>query len=335
MLDERTIEQAARWHARLAAPDCSDRDRARFERWRRRNRAHAAAYAAAERLARDLDRHATTDARLQRMAHEAYVAGAAEVPTAAEGRAHLRPWAVPATLAAALVALVVAVALRDQLWPKPEPTPYRTATSERRDVTLEDGSTVHLDVATELSALMTSKRRSVEMRRGRALFDVADEAARPFTVEAGEAQITALGTLFQVQREPGRTTVTLAEGSVSVADRRAAREERLVPGEQLRIDDDSGSWTRHTIDPEAATSWSRGRHIFRTTPLAEALEEVNRYATTPVRLADPAFGDLPVSGTFVAGDSELIVSALVAVLPLQVEERDGAFILVPRPEPAR
>jgi len=37
-----------------------------------------------------------------------------------------------------------------------------------------------------------------------------------------------------------------------------------------------------------------------------------------VRLGDPALADLPVAGNFIAGDSDVVVAAFAAVLPLRV-----------------
>jgi transmembrane sensor len=58
--------------------------------------------------------------------------------------------------------------------------------------------------------------------------------------------------------------------------------------------------------------------VFRGTPLGEALQEVNRYGTRKVRLGDPELADLSVDGNFIAGETDLIVSAFAAALPLRV-----------------
>src|SRR3546814_2068180 len=53
----------------------------------------------------------------------------------------------------------------------------------------------------------------IEFRQGRAMFDVAHDASRPFVVDAGLGTVTALGTRFQVQRNEDRVSVTLLEGA--------------------------------------------------------------------------------------------------------------------------
>jgi len=63
-LSDLTIQAAARWYARLQAPDCSAADRTEFRLWCAERPAHAAAYA----LARDVGASLTSllDALLER-----------------------------------------------------------------------------------------------------------------------------------------------------------------------------------------------------------------------------------------------------------------------------
>ena len=134
-------------------------------------------------------------------------------------------------------------------------------------------------------------------------------------VAAGNDRIRAIGTRFQVTRTSAETVVTLAEGVVTVSSPTNAA--RLAPGDELTIAHDD-AWSARTTDPRIATSWAVGRLQFREARLADALREVNRYATKKVRLADAALGDLTVSGNFLAGDSRAVVTAFAAVLPLEI-----------------
>jgi transmembrane sensor len=185
---------------------------------------------------------------------------------------------------------------------------------------------VHLDVGSEITVNITGDSREITLTRGRALFDVAKDRNRPFTVTAGGTRTTALGTRFQVQTDSERVVVLLTEGSVSVG--RGTWEERLAPGDQLSLDDPRTPPVKRSVDTYMATSWSRGRLIFRGTPLAEAIEEVNRYSSRKLRLADPSLASLPVGGNFIAGDSELILSAFAAALPLRSVDGGGGEILL-------
>lgn len=308
---DRPLQEAARWHARLHAGDCTAQERTAFETWRDEDPAHARAYERAEQAAANVDRLLMADPRLQALAAQAFESTTKKRPA-------LR-WTVPAALAAGLALAIVAIQFSTHLLsPAVTMVAYDTA-AQRRTVTLEDGSRVAMDVTTRIEVRMTAGRREIELLEGRALFDVAHDASRPFAVTAAGARTTALGTRFQVQSEHGRVLVTLAEGSVAVDDmtRDSGWRGKLAPGEQLSIDAAARNADKHTVDLQYAISWSRGRHVFRGTPLAEAIEEINRYAVRKVRLGDPSLAGLPVGGNFLTGDSELIVEALASVLPVR------------------
>jgi transmembrane sensor len=275
-----------------------------------------------------LDELGTRDPELRAMADEAFEQGP---------RLHAPPvrrWAVPTTLAAcaALFALFVRLGF-DPVLPRSESVAHFAASDSRRDFTLTDGSAIHLDVASEVRVRASSDRRDVELVRGRALFEVAPDKSRPFTVLAGTARVTALGTQFQVSREAEGVRVVLTEGSVAVADAELPSwGETLRPGEELNVSGSAETRVKRATDVQVTTSWSRGRHIFRGTPLAQAVQEVNHYAPRKVRLGDPSIASLAVGGNFVAGDSESVVAAFAAALPVRVVDAGGELILFRRYE---
>jgi transmembrane sensor len=327
MNDERTLGEAARWRARLLAPDCTPAEHEAAQSWAQRDPAHAQAADRANAVLGDIDRLAASPklgGNLKALADEAFAAyGLSPYESGRGSQARSRRWLVPVALAASLA--IVAMTLRQSAEQLPDSAPsiaYETNHGQQQTITLEDGSVVQLDVATAITVRMTPQRRELELLSGRALFKVAHDSDRPFTVTAAGARTTALGTQFQVQHEDQKVVVTLAEGSVAIddsdRDSHEAWRERLRPGEQLSIDSATSTYSRRLVDAQIVTSWTHGRHVFRGTPLREALDEVNRYATRKVRLGDPALADLPVAGNFIAGDSDVVVAAFAAVLPLRV-----------------
>ena len=321
-----TVQAAARWYARLQAGDCTAADRDAFERWCAADPANPAAYAAARDLAAHLARSAATSPRLQAMAQEAL----AGVPGRAPAARVRRRFGVAAGLAAG----IVAVLFTQRLLHAPaaptveQPSPHIESAAHVRSLTLDDGTRVSVDVDTELDVQFTESERHVRLVRGRAVFDVAHDAGRPFVVAAGNERVKAVGTRFQVTRTAAETVVTLAEGVVTVSSAASAARsvERLAPGDELTVARGDG-WSTRSVDPRVATSWSFGRLLFRETRLTDALQEVNRYATKKVRLADASLGDLRVSGNFLAGDSRTAVAAFAAVLPLVIVENSDEVAL--------
>jgi transmembrane sensor len=323
---ESVVDDAARWYARIHAPDCTGRDREQFETWLRSSPEHWRAYAEAERTVKRFDLLLENDDRLRGLADETYAESAA-----APGRR----WAVPVALAASLIAGLFAMRIIGIGESASPAQVFVTRADELRNVVLPDHSVVHLDVGSEIAVRIGDGTREITLTRGRALFDVAKDRERPFIVTAGGTRTTALGTKFQVQHNSERVVVVLTEGSVSVvpsddssAEPAGPWEERLAPGEQLILNGRRASPLKSSIDTFMATSWSRGRLVFRGTPLSEALEEVNRYSIRKLRLADPTLASLRVGGTFIAGDSEMIVSAFAAALPLRTVDGGGGEILL-------
>lgn len=314
--------QAEAWYARLNAADCLDLERQAFARWRAQP-GNAEAYAAIERLLSGVDALADGDARLQALMQQVRRRPAGLV----QPRRRWPLWAVAAGVALlAWLGLQVAPIL-----PPAQELHYATG-EQGGPVALEDGSALQLDVGSRVAVRYGRRQRSLELSEGRALFEVAQDATRPFVVRAGKGSITALGTRFQVQHEGSEVIVTLAEGAVAVtreAPDGRHQQAHLQPGQQLRWSETEAGWTLRETDTDAVLGWTRGRLVFRGAPLAEVVAEANRYASRKLVLGDPDLADLPVHGNFIAGDADAMVAALGAVLPLRVEE-DGREIRLHR-----
>ena len=227
---------------------------------------------------------------------------------------------------------MLAVALGMRFIDRAPPAVVYASAETLREVALDDGTRLQLDVDTELAVRYGERSRNVELRHGRVLFDVAHDATRPFRVDLGESRLTVLGTRFQAARGADRVSVTLDSGALQLDSRldTAVRSERLSPGEQISyVRAAPSAWHRSSVDSAAAIAWSRGRLVFRATPLAEAVREVNRYASPKLHLADDSLAGLQVSGNFIAGDSALVAETWAATLPLRAQMRDGQIELRP------
>lgn len=318
------LDDAAHWAARLASPTCTAEERHAAESWRQRSPAHAHAWALALRVDHGVAGLADDNAELLAMADAALRDSAA--PQA--GQRRWTRWALAASVAAAgvfLTAMLVTGSGGDGV------TTYESADAAdgRRSLALADGSTVELDVGSAIEVELRDDQRRIALLRGRAMFAVAHDAARPFSVQAGEGRTVALGTRFQVDLRGDAVAVTLAEGAVSVTGtgRLEGRTEQLRPGEQLSYGAVPQAWAKREVDIQVATGWERGRLVFHGTPLSDALAEVNRYVEQPLRIADPTLAGLPVSGNFIAGDSHLVASALVQTLPISARDQGREIVL--------
>lgn len=317
--------EAERWFMRLQMGDCSRADRAAFARWRLASPAHAAAYAEVERLF-GLAGQAGSDPRLQVAAR-----AVRERMERKRRRRNALRWAMPLTGAAMLV---LALGIGWRTWNPTQPGQhYATATGERRALTLDDGSTALLDTDSALAVRYSRLRREVVLERGQAQFSVTPQPRRPFVVHTDLGAVRALGTQFQVRKRAGGVEVTLMEGVVEVSapvgGGGEARVARLAPGEQL--DFDAGSrWHRRQVDLDIARGWTEGQLIFRSRPLAEAVEEMNRYNTVKIRLGQPALNNLQISGQFYGNDPTSLIQALEHGWSLRAERPSPSEIVLYR-----
>jgi transmembrane sensor len=311
------MAEAERWYARLKAADCTASQRMEFQRWRATPQ-NAAAFAATQARWQSLDKlegHAEFEDLSRRVLAE----------TDLQPRSPRRGLLV----ASLLIALLGSGAALWNMGEPPSPiVAYTSKLGERSTIRLGDGSVLLLNTATELDTMVNEQARRVTLHTGEALFNVARDTSRAFTVTAGDGDVTALGTQFQVRNEADQVTVTLIEGRVAVQRRETGERVQLTPGEQARFAIGKPGVTLRRVDPALVTSWSTGRLRFRATPLGEVLDEVNRYCSVKISVADPALARTPVSGTFETGDSESVVAALQTLLDVRVERHSDERVLL-------
>ena len=184
---------------------------------------------------------------------------------------------------------------------------FRTGVGQTSTVRLRDGSLVTLDTDTLLRARLTGERRMLRLEKGQAYFKVAKDPSRPFVVAAGDKLVTATGTAFTVRLERKAVEVVLVEGRVRVEEARppgpaaAPAATEMKAGSTL-VAAENEAWKLASIDASKAISWTSGQLIFEDRPLAEAVEELNRYSAKKIVIRDPTIGRAPIVSVVRAGD---------------------------------
>jgi transmembrane sensor len=210
---------------------------------------------------------------------------------------------------------------------------YSTAVGETRRLSFDDGSVVILDSDSELRAKLRPARRDFRLARGRAHFEVAKDPNRPFVVAAGDRQVFALGTVFDVARSETSTSVVLIEGKVAVqsTDLLAGPGTPRVmsPGERLTLSDD-GSTQEDRPNLIKLTAWQSSQAVFDNDTMDAAVAELNRYSRRPIVISDPGVGRLRVSGVFRAGATQDFAVSVSALLPIRVRAEQDRIVIEAR-----
>ncbi|HEX4242398.1 MAG TPA: FecR domain-containing protein [Steroidobacteraceae bacterium] len=338
------VAEASEWFIEFRAGDVTGEARSRFIEWLRRSPEHIQAYLEVSGAWSELpsaDPHGRFDipALIARARNEADVVALS--PQSARPGARARPphTAEPRTLrsflrrpaaAAAVVALLASITALCIWIGRDTARSYSTGIGEQRTIQLVDGSTVELNALSKVEVRLTAQRRDVALIEGQALFRVAKDKQRPFVVSAGDAEVRAVGTEFDVYRKRTETVVTVVEGRVETypeSDGAGALAILLSAGEQLTVVPHTVTKPRRA-DTAAATAWVQKRLIFEEMPLSEVAEEFNRYNRRPLVIDDPDLKTLRISGVYSSTDPASLINFLRSQSSIRVVEQEDQVRVV-------
>lgn len=300
------IDEASNWFVLMREPSIPAEQNEAFAEWLRASPVHVSVYLEMARLwgdAAHIDPQLSTESDAQwppnviplrdvgEPARSNTELNSSRAGTERMGR---RAYGFAATI-------LVAVAVAGSAWLYLQRAPaFAADVGEQRIITLDDGSTVRLNSRSRLKVRMSPQQREIELVHGQALFDVAQDKTRPFVVRSGDVAIRAVGTQFDVNRRQSGTVVTVVEGRVSLnrPDQAQIEPVLVAAGEQVKIATAGDIKRTAKADTAAATSWLQQELTFDGQPLSDVVEELNRYARTPIVLSDPALASLRINAVF-------------------------------------
>ncbi len=332
--DDAAYGAAIAWRVRRQARELTPAEQAALSGWLDEAPEHQAAYSEIDALwdtAGDLGRHPRYIEIRER------AVGAAD-------RLRSARRAIAAGIAAALIALGGGGAFHLLDMPRPLATKtFHTAVGQQATIVLPDGSEVTLNTDTVVRTEASDHRRLVYLDKGQAFFRVAKDRRHPFVVTAAGRTVTALGTAFDVRVDDGELKVVLVEGKVRVEPVRKAQASApagspdsppltvtdMSAGSQLVVVNDA-DWRLTPTNITRSTSWLKGQLVFQDEALADIVEEMNRYSTRKIILADVTLASRRLSGAFTTGDVDEFARMLRAGGIASLREKpSGEIEIVP------
>lgn len=278
---------------------------------------------------------------------------ASAISRSPHARRMARRWSVRHVAFAAVLLLMFSSMLT---WLYLQRDTYGTGIGEQRLLTLADGSTVQLNARSQLRIRFSEHERKVELIRGQALFEVAKNPDRPFIVTSDGTRVRAVGTQFDVYKKNSGVVVTVVEGRVVVipessraalarsaqsSDSADTRAESQVaagagPGSEARVLLSAGE--QLTVTPKVvrkhehanvagATAWTQRQLVFESTPLADVVEEFNRYNERQLVIRDPALNEFQIDGVFSSTAPASLIKFLRSRPEIRVIERDAEIVI--------
>lgn len=292
------FEEASAWYYRLQAEDVSPQERNDFATWLARGPEQAQAWDEVLALLGALRQ----PARQWR-----------EAERARWRKPRLRAWA-----SAAAVLLAVGALTLSSPWPDRWRADYATATGEARELSLADGSRIQLNTDSAIQVELAQGERRVNLLRGEAWFEVSADPARPFVIRSGEGWVKVVGTRFSVSRQDGQTRVRVAQGKVQVS---AGGEQAVLLEPGRGVEYQGGQLAAvHEIDGASEFAWRQRQLVFRQQPLAEVVDELNRYWPGQTLVLGDALRQRKVSGVFEIDKPDAVLKALRHTLGLDAQQ---------------
>jgi transmembrane sensor len=204
---------------------------------------------------------------------------------------------------------------------------YQTARGEIRAVSLDDGTIVTLNTASKIDVRFAASGRDVRLLEGEAIFDVAKDPSRPFTVAASNTVVRAVGTSFLVRDLDGRPTeILVAEGIVDVFRGQTGSAPGLRMGANshavaLDVPYPSVKLVGVNLNPVAVArqlAWRTGMISFEDESLGKAIEKFQRYSDLKIIVDDPEVAEQTVTGLFSIHDPQGFAHSVALSLDLKL-----------------
>jgi transmembrane sensor len=163
-----------------------------------------------------------------------------------------------------------------------------TGDQKNIEVTLPDGSTVYMNRNSKLSYArnFSVKKRVVELT-GEAFFEITPDQEKSFTVNTGKANVTVMGTSFNVitDNTDSAVEVFVQTGKVMVSDLKGEKNLILNPGD-IGIVNSGMSEKIHNDDPNYM-AWNTGILIYDNKSLKKVFSDLKRTYNMDITVDNP------------------------------------------------
>lgn len=204
---------------------------------------------------------------------------------------------------------------------------------------LDDSSHVQLGAGSTLrcTAVFDNDKRELWLE-GKARFDVAKDERRPFTVYAGNAAVTALGTVFGVNAHHDKLTVRLYSGKVVVHPRKGKivfKEVYLQPGESLVYNGRTKGEPLVNKYAETNKQLPSGQEVasnslvYHQQPLPQVLAQLEKHFNITITYKAHDLRNIRITAEFTTSDTPADILENIALLNGLTLERtaEGGFLL--------
>ncbi|HEY9258605.1 FecR family protein, partial [Chitinophaga sp.] len=230
---------------------------------------------------------------------------------------------------------------------KPAPAVYEQLVNNTRKIIpfhLKDGSVVELAPGSRIKYLSSYAVTGREIfLTGEALFKVAPDKEKPFTVYAGNLGTTALGTVFKItawETGKGHIRVQLISGKVvvkpdSLSGSNGVKNTYLLPGQDLSFDRVKMVATISQInkpaDKKIIAAPEKEIFTFSNEPLANVFRLMSEKYKITIQCQESTLTDMSFTGTFDSSKESLtdFLSTIATLNNLTIKHTNHVIYITP------
>lgn len=300
---------AARWWVYIESGAVTEQDLARLQRWREASEAHESAWRRVSAL-------------------KGRFLG---LPPAVAMASLDRPASSRRSVMKGLLGLAVAMPAGGWVMRELPIDAWRadvaTATGERRQLTLADGSVLHINTGTAVD--IDAGQRQLTLLRGEIRLRLAN--ATPFDIRTRLGSVRLDQGEINVRQDDGLCRLSVVTGQADVRPTGFAPL-TLRAGQHVQLSG-TGPGPIERFDPRQP-DWREGVIVALNQPLGDFLRDLDRYRPGILRW-QPELEALRVTGSFRLEDPDQVLNLLAVSLPLRVQWRTRYWAtLMPREKTA-
>ena len=223
--------------------------------------------------------------------------------------------------------LVVGLTLVFYFFNQSSPVNYVTAKGQKTEIALPDGSSVFLDVESQITYDEKDwpDDRTLELG-GKAFFEVTEGS--DFTVKSTNGTVSVLGTSFTINDRNGSYSVECYTGKVEVSS--GVSKEVITPGEKVKLAE--AGLGKSKFDIRLGKEWVTGVINYEMVDLETVFEDLQRQYDVTIQMesseAHIYTGSVNLQQTALAN-----LERICLIMGLTVSETQGIFIVTEEQTP--
>lgn len=228
--------------------------------------------------------------------------------------------------AVAIILIICSISVYHFVDKRTEPVSIFASTNQTERgtmITLSDGSKVWLNKNSRFTypEHFEGKTRRVSLT-GEAFFEVAKNPEKPFIIETDNAEVTVLGTSFNINTDTVQSTISVATGKVKVESKFSNETVTLLP-QYMATATKTDLQKKENTNPNYL-SWKTGIFTFTDTPLPIVIRDLNTFYDKVI-LLNVEDAEQRFTAQFDNAKQEDIIEILKLTYKLTIEDNTNTY----------